>query len=514
MKKIALSIVLFFFISFLLRVEAQNISYKKLDEYIEKVRAGFSIPAIAIGIVQNDEILYSKGYGTTKTGNEKAVTPNTIFGIASISKSFTTACLAMLVEDGKIDWHDKVIDYLPDFRMYSSYVTGEITIHDLITHRCGLPVISGGTIWYGSDYSRQDLIYKMRYLKPASGFRSRYAYQNITFVVAAEIIEKVSGKTWDEFVHERIFSPLDMNRSSTSIKELANYENIASPHIEQDGKVKAIPYTGYDNLGPAASITTTVNDMTNYMRMFLDSGKFDDKELIKTANWLELQKPQETVSQPSWFPPEKNDVKPTYRCYGYGWFISDYAGHKTVYHSGGIDGMRSLLFFVPAEKLGIIVLTNQEQRICKDLVYKILDDYFGLKEFDWAAQSLATKNYWENYDREQEQKILQERAENTKPQLAIEKYAGTYFDRMYGDIYITYNNGKLTMQFSHTPAFSAGLQHWHYDTFRINWNYYMLKNGFLTFTYNKNGEITGFNLSQPSMLDVDFSELNIKKVYK
>ncbi len=331
-KRVILIVLLFLFRCFF--SSAQNIHLDSLDLFIRRMMVDFDVPGLAVGIVRNDSILFSKGYGTREIHKQFPVDANTIFGIGSISKSFTALTLGMLVSEGKINWDDQVKNYLPYFELYDPYVTENFKVRDLLTHRSGLNEVSGGTLWYHSDLTRTDVIQRLKYIKPVSGFREKPAYQNVMYVVAGEIVSKVCGMPWDEFLQKRVFDKLDM-KNSTSISEVReSNKNLAQPHIRDENfqNTTIIQEKG-DNLAEAGFIYSSVNDMANYIRFLLNDGVFKGDTLISRQAIGEIFKPQ--IIYPLFSPPIHNE----FTSYGFGWWLTPKDGHKIIEHSGGIDGM-------------------------------------------------------------------------------------------------------------------------------------------------------------------------------
>jgi CubicO group peptidase (beta-lactamase class C family) len=483
-----------------------------LDENVKELMSEFQVPGLALAIVKDGSIILSKGYGEQEIGKSEKVDKNTAFPIASVSKSTTALCLAILVEEKKLDWDDKVIKYLPDFKMYDEWVTNEITIRDLLTHRSGLPSISGGTLWFGSDFSREEIVSRIKYLKPVSSFRSKYAYQNIMYLVAGQIIKVVSGKTWDEFVKERIFNSLGMHNSGTTYEDLINFLNTAKPHIIKDDKIQSINFRNHDNIGPAASVVASATDMAKYLLLYLNEGKSGSKQLINKFQLKELITPQMTLPF-STFSEGMEYANPTYLAYGLGWFIKDYVGYKIIYHSVGVDGFRCLVTMIPDKQLGFVVLTNQEERgMTKALTSSLVDAYLGFPELGWKNYFLKISEESTEKRKEKIEIENQKRVVGTKSTFSLEKYYGIYRDEMYGDISVGTESGKLILSFSHTPAFTAELNHWHFDTFKLKWHDPIMPDGLCTFVLDSNKKISELKLDQPDLLDVDFSELKLIRV--
>ncbi len=485
---------------------SQTIRINELDSYAQKLMIDFNLPGIAVGIIRNDSILFSKGYGVKEIHKDLPVNTNTTFGIGSISKSFTALTLGILVSQGKINWDDRVIDYLPYFQLYSPFVTDNFTIRDLLTHRSGLNWTSGGALWYHSDLSRTDMIKGLKYLKPVTGYRDKPAYQNVMYVVAGEIVKEVSGMTWDEFLKTNVFNKIKMTNSTSISNEREANPNLARPHVWNDNNKKVvIEQEKGDNLAPAGFIYSSINDMMNYLRLLLNDGIFEGDTIVAKNVIDEIFKPQ--IIFPVIPPPIHNE----FSSYGFGWWLTPKNNHKIIDHSGGIDGMTANVVMIKDLNLGIIVLTNTDELAPLLLTWKLLEQVLNDKSFDLHEYF---KKYRDNniaHKREDKVKLEKSRINKTKPSLELQLYAGAYNDKMYGDIVVNFNEGNLEINFSHTPLFRGKLKHWHYDTFMVDWFDVRVPDGFLTFNFNAKGEIIGITLEQQRLLDVDFSELEIKK---
>lgn len=473
----------------------------------------WNVPGLAVSVVKDGKVVFAKGYGVRKVGESAPVDEHTLFSIGSISKSFTAMALGMLVEEGKLSWDDPVRQYLPYFELYDPYATRELTIRDLLVHRSGLPEVCGGILWYGSDYSREEVVKRLRYIKPVSSFRSTFAYQSVMYMAAGEVIRAVTGKSWDDFIHERIFTPLDMKESSSLFRELKGAKNLAMPHVRLDGKPVAIAYRDSDALGPGGSIVSNVHDMGRYMQLLLGQGTIDGKKLYGEAVARELFSPQMVVPLRPSSRPELKPLNARFSAYGFGWFLRDYRGRKVVTHTGGMDGMAAIVILVPEENLGITVLSHQDGGIGSTTAYQVLDAYLGAPKTDWSKLVLKFREEGEQKEKEAEAKLVASRVQGTKPSLELGRYAGKYRDPMYGDLAITQENGKLVLSFSHSPSFTADLEHWQYDTFRLHWRDPMgFPKGFITFPLDAKGHIKGFEFDQPKLLDVNFDELHVERV--
>ncbi|MBK6964184.1 MAG: serine hydrolase [Bacteroidales bacterium] len=461
---------LFLFIGFLLSgcldVSAQDIQKSdKLDSYFNAALVKWEVPGMAVAIIKNDSIVLLKGYGVRETEKKSKIDENTSFAVASNTKSFTATALGILVDEGKIKWDDKVVDYLPWFRLYDPYVTQNMTIRDLLSHRSGLETFSGDLIWYGSVWSRDEVIKRAALLKPKYGFRTNFGYSNIMYLAAGQIVASVSGTTWDDFLSQRIFKPLGMNHTTTSIKQLDLKGNTALPHNDVDGQVISIDYLNWDNIGPAGSINSTAADMIKWIQLQLHKGKWGDETIVSEKSLRELWTPQ-TIQRVSAF---SENLWPSthFKSYGMGWGLMDYHGKKVISHSGGYDGMISFTAFVPEAGLGFVILTNKNSSLYYPLSYKILDTYLSNDTTDWSTTfyDLIEKN------KDAENKKLEEEAlkliTGTSPTLPLEKYTGTYLSDVYGEIKVEIRNNLLYLSFIPTPMFHSSLKHWQYNTFKI-----------------------------------------------
>ena len=476
-------ILLLLVVSFSAR--AQDAPLTGFDDYVNKSIKDWEVPGVAIAIVKDDKVIFAKGYGVRELGGNDPVTPNTIFAIGSSTKAFTAAALSMLADEGKIKWNDPATKYLPDFQLFDLYASREATISDLLSHRVGLE--RGDRLWYATDYDRNEVLRRIRYLKPSSSFRSKFGYQNIMYLAAGQIIPQVAGKSWDDFVRERIFLPLGMNSTNTTITTLKNIKDLAAPHVRINGQVKPVPYRLIDNIGPAGSINSNVNDMAQWLRLNLNNGKFGDRQIVSAANIREMQSPHTIIPLEGVFSALYSEAH--FLDYGMGWFLSDYRGRKMVEHGGAIDGMRGAVSMIPEEKIGVVVLGNMNGSILPQmLANRVFDMYLAPgKEKDWSGDLLKIMKAAEVQAKAAADKSEAERAKDTKPSLALEKYAGDYTDEMYGDAKITFENGKLKAHFG--QYYNGTLEHWHYDTFRVKWQDEVQGQSFINFKLNSQGKV-------------------------
>lgn len=505
MKKL----IFLFFVLLQVAVLAQSgkINLQELDLYAQKVMKDFDVPGMTIGIVRNDSIIFVKAYGTKEINKNLPVNTNTTFGIGSISKSFTALTLGILVAQGKINWDDKVRKYLPYFELYDPYVSENFTIRDLLTHRSGLKQVSGGMLWYHSDLSRTEVIKGMKYLKPISGFRDKPAYQNLMYLVASEIVKEVSGMPWDEFLKKNVFDKIKMaNSTSVSVEREAN-SNRALPHVSNNkGELQVVEQEKGDNVAPAGFVFSSVNDMANYIRMLLNDGKFEGNEIVVKSSLDEIFKPQ--IHFPLFSEPMHND----FSSYGFGWWLTPKNGHKIIEHSGGIDGMTANLVLVQDLNIGIFAVVNTDNAAPFLVTSKFLEEVVNDKSYDIYDKAIQRKKNKMIKQKEYWMQKEKTRAKNTKPSLDLKSYTGTYHDNLCGDIFVKLNNGNLEIIFPQNKILHGKLSHWQYDTYLVDWNDIRVPNGFLTFNFNTNQEITGISMDEQNLLDVDFTELEIKKI--
>jgi CubicO group peptidase (beta-lactamase class C family) len=466
--------------------QAQKAPLQGFDAYVTKAMQDWKVPGLAIAIVRNDSVVFAKGYGTRTMGTQQPVDEHTLFAIGSASKAFTATLVAMLVDEKKMRWDDAATTYLPALEMYDPYVARELTVRDLLTHRSGLA--RGDLMWYATDYDRDEILRRVRFLKPSWSMRARYGYQNIMYLAAGQAVAKVAGKSWDDVLRERIFQPLGMEESNSSTRPLANLRNVATPHQDIDDTLRVIPWHNIDNIAPAGSINSSVSDMAKWLRFQLAEGKVAGKSLVAASALGETHSPQVVM-------PLSNDSRQInpythLASYGMGWVIQDYRGREIRQHGGNIDGMSALAAFVPEEKLGIVVLTNANGSPMPAIsMYRALDAMLAQPARDWSAEYMKVRARGRERAKEAESKRLAQRASGTKPSLPIEKYAGVYADSLYGDVRITQNGGRLVAKYG--TMFEGELEHWHYDTFRATWKARNMGRNFLTFALDTDGKIRG-----------------------
>ncbi len=431
-----------------------------------------------------------------------------MYAIASNSKAFTTAIIGMLIQEGKLNWNDKVKKYLPYFELYDPWVSNEITIRDILSHRVGLGTFSGDVIWYKSDLTSEEIIRRAKYIPKAYNFRSGYGYSNLMYITAGELIKTVTGKSWSQNVKERILGPLKMDRTITTPKDLATKTNYATPHGRQEKINIPIAWEDWEEIGATGGLISSVKDISKWMIFNLNNGIYGKDTIItkKTRNMIWTPHNNFTVDHTT-----KNDFERHFNSYGLGWGLSDYHGKLRVGHTGGFDGMITAITLIPDENLGVVVLTNGMKSPIMAATYIALDKFLNVESKDWSADLLKRRNNYKKKDSRISDRI-EKRILKTKPSLLLEKYAGIYKSDIYGDIKITKENEQLRIEFEHSTDLSATLNHWHYDVWEIKWDqkHAWFSFGTVKFNMDNNMKIIGIDFDVPND-DIFFEEL---KPYK
>ena len=485
-----------------------QISEKQVDELVESTLKSFNVPGIAVAIVKDGKVVLSKGYGVKSIHTKEKVDANTLFGIASNSKAFTTAALAMLVDEKKLNWDDKVTKYLPDFKMYNEYVTNEFTIRDLVTHRSGLGLGAGDLmIWPdGSDFKATDIIHNLQYLKPVSAFRTKYDYDNLLYIVAGEVIAKVSGQSWCDFIENRIMKPLEMNHSAASYLRLKDTTNIIDPHVPTDGKLKIISRYKNQTFDAAAGIYSSVNDLSKWMIMQLQNGKYGSEKQYQLFSKKEQNEmwSLQTIIPANTRPPYNTH----FSGYGLGWFLSDVKGYKEVTHTGGLEGIVTQTTLFPELNLGIVVLTNQQSGAAFTAITNTIKDSY---------LDIPYTNYVEIYSKREKDNIAEADktttevwatvAKNQKDKLKIDykKYTGFYVDNWFGKVELSEKKGKLFFKSTRSPKLAGEVFFYKNNTFAVKWNNRSFNaDAFLLFEMDETGKSIQLKMKPISDL-TDFS---------
>lgn len=465
----------------------QSPALEALDAYIENTRAEWDVPGLSVAIVQDDKILFAKGYGVREAGKSDAVDIDTIFAIGSASKAFTGATLGLLVDEKKIAWDGVAQDYMPDFALSDPYATRRATVRDLMAHRTGF--VSGyGWLWTGSGFDRAEIIKRLRHQSDGASFRDTFLYANEIITAAGEIVPAVTGTSWDDFVTARIFQPLGMTRTTTSVTTLPQLGNVATPHSVVDGKRISFPYRNIDNVGGAGAINSSARDMAQWLRLQLGGGNYAGKQILAPATLAETHKGQVTVRSTS-----GSIVPSKFYEYGLGWVITEYQGNKLVQHGGAVDGMHASVSMIPDKKLGIVILTNRlPNQAPQAIILKAYDTLLGTGNRDWSAelkqQTLAA---------EARAKAAAKPASGkpVPPSLPLDRYAGSYTHAQHGTLSVSLENGALRLT---RPTASAVLKPDQRDRFRARWT----DQGILSvygeipvgFALSPTGEVIGLDL--------------------
>jgi CubicO group peptidase (beta-lactamase class C family) len=482
----------------------------KFDDYVRRVMQTFTVPGLSVAIVKDGRVVLAKGYGVRRMGEPALVDARTRFGIASNTKLFTATALALLVEEGKIEWDKPVIDYLPAFAMSDPYVTRELTVRDLLVHRSGLGLGAGDLLWWPpSTYNRKEIARRIRYIPLSTSFRSAYAYDNVLYLVAGEVIEAVSGKSWEDFVRTRILQKVGMSDSDVRHSGAAEAGNVAGTHAEVNDTVRAVDPFASDNTNPAGGIMSGASDMAKWMMVQLDSGKVaDGSRLFAPASARQLWR--EVTPTPIGTVPggmtALAHLRATMAGYALGLNVRDYRGQILRQHTGGLPGYLSKVAMIPDLRLGVAVLTNQESGLAfESIVYQVLDYYIGAKSPDYPTLFQQLRQSNREKLRQARQKAASSRDSTAGPSLPLAKYAGTYRDPWYGDVTIAQEGKGLSIRFSRTPVLVGDLLHWQYDTFLARWRDRELRaDAYATFSLKPDGTVERLRLA-PASEEVDFS---------
>jgi CubicO group peptidase (beta-lactamase class C family) len=416
----------------------------------------FDVPGMALAVVRGREIIFAKGLGYRDVEKQLPVTVDTLFAIGSSSKAFTTFTLGTLVDEGKLEWDRPVRAYIPWLKLYDPVTTERLSVRDLVTHRSGLP--RHDLVWYNNyEATRESFVRKLAYLEPSADLRTRYQYNNLMFLTAGYLIEIVTGKTWEEAVRARVFTPLGMTRSNFSVRDSQKDNDFAQPYAKRDDKVVKLPFRDISNIGPAGSINSSVNEMARWVITHLNGGKYGEKKLAEAATVNELHLPQMATGAPS----ERPDISPG--AYALGWLVDTYRGHQRVQHGGNIDGFSANVVLFPKDGVGIVALTNLNGTPLRDLIAReIADRLFKLEKVDWINSAAANRARAEAAAKEGEKKKEVARVAGTQPAHKLADYVGDYEHPGYGVLRVTLSDGKLEAKYNNI---ATPLEHWHYETF-------------------------------------------------
>lgn len=463
-----------------------------LDGYVQKIMHDWQVPGLAVAVVKDGKVVLARGYGVREFGQPGKVDADTLFTIASNSKAFTAAALGTLVAAGKLHWDDPVTQYLPRFALDDPWVTRQITIRDLLTHRSGYcdPIF----MWFTTGFDREQIIQHLRYAKPAYSFRSRFCYNNAMYLVASQVIPAITGQSWEDYVHAHLFAPLDMRRTDTSIETMNAATDTAAPHALVGDKPTVIRRYDTDAMAPIGGINSSVNDLSHWLLMLLANGNYAGKPVLSADTIAQMETPQMVIPVDSGIGSWLHAMSPAsqFLDYGLGFVVEDYGGRKLVMHDGDIDGMASALGMLPSEHLGVVVLTNMDHDDARNaLLYHILDAYLGLPPQDVEGALLKMSRDQAARDQAEKAKLAASRVPGAAP-LPLGAYVGEYSNDLDGSVRISLANGHLLLQ-AGNPDLNGELIHWNHNTFRVKLGYPFYDESFdqyVTFDLDASGKPT------------------------
>ena len=498
-------ILLFSFDAFSQKTQDVKTALKGFDDYVEQVMNDWQVPGLAIGIVQNGKIVYTKGYGYRNKASKMPVTDNTLFGIGSCTKAFTAVTIAQAIDNGLLDLDEPIKTYVPSFKMKSQYVTENLTLRDILCHRSGLP--RHDMVWYGSDKTRKELVASLADLESTADFRTAWQYQNLLYATAGYVVGRVNKTTWEAYMKEEVLKPLRMENTDLSVNEMQKKLDYAMHYDLKNEEIRQIPFRGIDAIGPAGSMNSNVKDMMNWLKMLLNNGKFEDKEIVSINNFKSMHQPQMTM------PGSLEEDELFFRSYGMGWMLTSYRGHFRSEHGGNIDGFSANVGLLPRDGIGVVILTNMNGTSVPSIIRNnVFDRFLGLEQIDWNLRFLDTQAKSKQVKSEIETENDPIQKKNTIPTHATEEYLGVYEHAAYGKIEITEDNGQLELIMK---GELVELEHYHYDVFKAKNG--LFENTKFVFGMNKDGDIhqisaslqTGVNdiafERQPDIIDFDIN---------
>ena len=507
------------FTCFISNLSSAQFSEKQVDSIVDYALSKFNVAGCAISIVKDGKVIYSKGFGVKSANTKSPINKHTNFAIASNSKAFTTAALAILVEDEKLKWDDKVKDFIPEFKMYNPYVTENFNIQDLLTHRSGLGLGVGDLMFFpdGSDFTIDDLLSSFQHFKPVSAFRTKFDYDNLLYLVAGEIIARVSGMSWEDFIEERIFRPLNMDNSDSSLDRIKDKSNLAKPHDSNSGILKVLPNFQEMINGAAGGIYSNVDDISNWMLVHLNNGKYGGslkEQLFSPKSQREIWKIH-TVTDVNRNPRYNSH----FAGYGLGWDLSDMKGNMSVSHTGGLPGMLSKTIMIPDINLGVVILTNTSDDgagIFGAVSNTIVDSYLGLDDFGWIDKyatyfkrrkeegDAVTKKVWE----------VVKNVDNSH--IKVDDFIGVYKDPWFGRVEVFMNGNKLCMKSHRSPKLNGEMFFYKANPFAVKWEYQdMNADAFAMFFLDEKGKAQSIKMKgiSPNIdFSFDFHDLDLKRV--
>lgn len=501
-----------------------------LERRVEEIRNQVGVPGMSVAIVENGQVTFARGFGARRLGTNERVDADTIFQLGSVGKAFTVAALAVLVDRGEIRWDDPVTDHIPYFQMHDPWVTREMTVRDLLVHRSGLGLGAGDLMFVPrSSRSREDTVRALRHIRPATSFRSGYAYDNVLYAVAGQLIEEVTGKTWERFMREDVLAPAGMRTATSDRVVRRSTRNRAWPHGRRDGPMHGMgtqemlddsgraefdPELGA-NAAPAGGVAASANDIARWIQIQLARGATPEGgRLFSEAASREMWTPR--IHVPFGQAPEPVAAStPQFNSYALGWTERDYQGNRLIMHSGAVFGAQAVLILIPERKVGFSIAINSEDgEAALGVAYELLDHYLGRPYYDWGAA-------WQTFVRQRDERAVASLRQATaspapsQPSLPLERYAGDYADAWYGPIAIAHEGGKLVMNFKLTPGMTGALTHFQYDTFRVDWRDRLIEPAYVTFALGADGKVARASMRAVSPVadfSFDYQDLDLRPV--
>jgi CubicO group peptidase (beta-lactamase class C family) len=468
---------------------AQQRPLNGFDAYVTKAMTDWRVPGLAIVVVKDDSVVFIKGYGVRELGKPDRVTVHTRFGNMSTTKAFTALLVAMLADSGRVSFDDPVQKHLPALQFADPYVTREITVRDLLTHRVGFG--DPEYLWSNSGWDFAAIVPRLRFVPATTSFRSRFQYNNVTYALAGDVAAHAAGTSWQSLMHTRILGPLGMSESYADAAEMlaAGTTDFTAPHgiVRDTVRVLPAPLTGIDGIAPAGAAFSTVTDMAKWLRFLLDSGRVAGRRLVSAPNFSQLFKPQQILARP--FYPTASLVRPHFQAYGLGWILQDYRGEFVAMHTGSIEGRSAIIGLLPDRRLGVAIFTNLDHSELRHaLMYTVFDRYLGptTPTHDWSAEMRAMYKRLADSTGAVRRAQESKRVADTRPTLPLDRYTGTYADSLFGTASVGLSGGRLTFQ-----AGKAGgqLEHWQYDVFRVTWQDPFWETEYVSFAIDPDGTV-------------------------
>ncbi|MGH8160808.1 MAG: serine hydrolase [Gammaproteobacteria bacterium] len=469
-----------------------------LNAYVHAVMQRWRVPGLAVAVVKDGKVVLARGYGVRELGRPAKVDANTLFGIASNTKAFTAAALGTLVSAGKLHWNDPVVRYLSGFRLSSPYVTQNLTVRDVLTHRSGY--CDPTFMWLTGNYTRSEIIHRLRYQKPKYGFRAHFCYNNTMYLVAGQLVPAIAGDSWDDYVAGHFFKPLGMSRTSTRMGVFQRESDLAVPHGKINGKVVPIERMQTDDMAPVGGIKSSVADMSHWLIMLLNNGRYDGHTVLSSKVVATMESPQTVIQADTevgqWA--RTQTPKSHFYTYGLGFFVQDYGGRKLVWHAGDISGMASALALVPSAHLGVVVLSNMNQnRAPEGVMFYVLQSYLGLPHFNVSKAMYAFVHERDAERNAMREKLAATRVAGARPPLPLEDYAGVYRNKLVGDVTVSVVNSRLKLAFGN-PDFSGFLVPWHGNTFQVPWKNPLFGKSYVSFDLDALSRPVALRFAEPS----------------